>query len=175
METVAAAWATAQPYLSTISTAASVLGAFSSVGEGYQKQQMYRLQAEQTRLESERRALQYEQQGVSTLRRINSVTSAAAARAYAGGVAGFEGSAGLVQKASEALGGKELQIAQENIAATRRGGLIQANIYDVAGETAARGGWFDAAAKLGTAALRAGSIGGPQYSYKLPTYPGAEY
>ena len=158
--------------------AASVISAASSVREGYQRQAvlqqqaaMTRIQTEAQRLESERRAIQYEQQGTAILRRINTANAAAAARAAAGGVMPFEGSAALVATMSEKAGGREYGYATEGAGATRRMGLVAAKLgelkadqYSQAADTAVESGWMNAAGKLGMAAFSYGKLGTPNYA-----------
>jgi len=158
--------------------AASVISAASSVREGYQREaalqqqaRMTRIQTEAQRLESERRAIQYEQQGTAILRRINTANAAAAARAAAGGVMPFEGSAALVATMSEKAGGREYGYATEGAGATRRMGLVAAKLgelkadqYSQAADTAVESGWMNAAGKLGMAAFSYGKLGTPNYA-----------
>jgi hypothetical protein len=158
--------------------AASVVSAVGSVREGYQRQAalqqqaaMTRIQTEAQRLESERRAIQYEQQGTAILRRINMANAAASARAAAGGVMPFEGSAALVATMSEKAGGREYGYATEGAGATRRMGLVAAKLgelkadqYTQAADTAVESGWMSAAGKLGMAAFSYAKLGGQKPS-----------
>ena len=160
--------------LSTVAAIASIASAVGSVREGYQRQAAYqqqaamtRIQTEAQRLESERRAIQYEQQGTAILRRINVANAAVAARASAGGVMPFEGSAALVATMSEKAGGREYGYATEGAGATRRMGLVAAKLgelkadqYTQAADTAVESGWMSAAGKLGMAAFSYGKLGG---------------
>tara|TARA_R110000868_G_scaffold169705_3_gene404781 strand:+ start:81 stop:617 length:537 start_codon:yes stop_codon:yes gene_type:complete len=160
--------------METVAIVASIASAVGSVREGYQRQAAYQQQAAMTRiqteaqsLESERRAIQYEQQGTAILRRINVANAAVAARASAGGVMPFEGSAALVATMSEKAGGREYGYATEGAGATRRMGLIAAKLgelkadqYTQAADTAVESGWMSAAGKLGMAAFSYGKLGG---------------
>jgi len=159
--------------LSTIASIASIASAVGSVREGYQRQAalqqqaaMTRIQTEAQRLESERRAIQYEQQGTAILRRINMANAAASARAAAGGVMPFEGSAALVATMSEKAGGREYGYATEGAGATRRMGLVAAKLgelkadqYTQAADTAVESGWMSAAGKLGMTVFSYGKLG----------------
>jgi cell division protein FtsL len=160
--------------METVAIVASIASAVGSVREGYQRQAAYqqqaamtRIQTEAQRLESERRAIQYEQQGTAILRRINVANAAVAARASAGGVMPFEGSAALVATMSEKAGGREYGYATEGAGATRRMGLVAAKLgelkvdqYTQAADTAVESGWMSAAGKLGMAAFQYGKLGG---------------
>ena len=144
-----------------VAIAAAVMGAVGQVEAGYQRRQQYRLQAEQTRLQAEQKALEYTRQGNAVLDRINNANAAAAARAYAGGTMGFEGSSALVQAATERRGGRELLLTQEGAASARRYGFTQAALFEQAGDTAVAAGWANAAMSIGTAAYQYSKIGGP--------------
>lgn len=141
---------------------ASVVSAIGKVEEGYAKREEYRLKAQQAQLQSERQALEYERKGVNMYNKINQANAAAAARAYAGGVKGYDGSAGLVQKVSEERGGREILYTKEGAEAARRAGFTQAGLYERAGERAVTSGWFSAATQVGIAAYNYGNTGGPQ-------------
>ena len=147
--------------METVAIVASVVGAIGKIEEGYARQREYQLRAEQSKLQAERQALEYERQGAAVLTRINQANSAAAARAYAGGVMGFEGSAGLVQSVTEKKGGREFLLTQEGAQAARRAGFTQAALFEQAGETAVTQGWFSAATQVGNAAYNYSKIGGP--------------
>jgi len=49
----------------------------------------------------------------------------------------------------------------QNADMSKRSGLIQASLYEGAGQIAERAGYFDAAGKLGSAAFMGSKIGGP--------------
>jgi hypothetical protein len=83
-----------------------------------------------------------------------------AQRGFAGGVNAFDGSAGLIQAVNSTRGGKEFAFALSSAEGQRRNGLIQASLYEDAGATAERTGYFNAAGKLGMAAASYSSIGG---------------
>lgn len=138
----------------------AVVSAYGSIQEGKAKRDYYNLQAAQTRVETDRKAIQYQFQANQVLQRINASNAAVVARGYAGGTQGFEGSAAMVQAVNNTRGGKEFAFALGNSDAVRRGGLIQATLYESAGKTAERAGYFDAAGKLSMAAISSSKIGG---------------
>ena len=113
-----------------------------------------------TGLNPERAAIKYEFQANQILQRTNAANAAVIARGFAGGVNAFEGSAGLIQSVNSTRGGKEFAFALSGAGSQRRNGLIQASLYEDAGATAERTGYFDAAGKLGMAAASYGSMGG---------------
>lgn len=146
--------------MAEVAIALAVVSAYGSVKEGQDKKKYYDQQASITRVETERKAIQYEFQANQILQRTNSANAAVIARGFAGGVNAFEGSAGLIQAVNSTRGGKEFAFALSGADSQRRNGLIQASLYESAGKTAEQTGYFSAAAKLGMAAATYGSLGG---------------
>ena len=138
----------------------AALSAYGSIKEGQDKKNYYNQIANQTRVETERKAIQYEFQGNQILQRTNAANAAVIAKAYSGGVSAFDGSAQLVQQITNQRGGKEFAFALDGANSARRNGLIQASLYESAGVTAERTGYFNAAGKLAMAGATYGSIGG---------------
>lgn len=142
-----------------LAIAATAVSAYGSIQAGQDKKKYYDQIAQQSRIEGERKAIQYEFQANQILQRTNAANAAVVARAFAGGTQGFEGSAGLVQTINNTRGGKEFSFALSNSDSARRNSLIQASLYEQAGKTAERTGYFDAFAKIGTAAMTYGQMG----------------
>jgi len=142
--------------------AATAVSAYGSIQEGKNKKDYYNQLAQQTKVETERKAIQYEFQGNQILQRTNAANASAIAKAFSGGVSGFDGSAQLVQEVTNQRGGKEFAFALAGADSARRNGLIQASLYENAGSTAERTGYFDAAAKIGMAAVSYGTLGGAE-------------
>jgi len=150
---VTAAVSTAAPY---IAAGSSLLSAVGSIQQGKQQSEMYKLQAQQAKLKSERDALQYEQQANSVLDRLLQTNAAAAAKGFSGGVSGFSGSAALTQNVNEKRAGKDIGVLQEGAKTAQSFGDIQANMLTEAADQAITGSYFDAFAKIGTAAYMYG-------------------
>jgi hypothetical protein len=140
--------------------AATAVSAYGSIKEGQDKKNYYNQMASQTRVETERKAIQYEFQANQILQRTNAANAAVIARGFAGGVQAFEGSAGLIQAVNNTRGGKEFSFALAGAEGQRRNGLIQASLYEDAGSTAQQTGYFNAAAKIGMAAVSYSTLGG---------------
>lgn len=143
-----------------LAIAATAVSAYGSIKAGQDKKKYYDQIAQQSRIEGERKAIQYEFQANQILQRTNAANAAVVARAFAGGTQGFEGSAALVQTINNTRGGKEFAFALGNADGTRRNSLIQASLYEQAGATAERTGYFEAFGKVGMAALTYGTLGG---------------
>jgi hypothetical protein len=146
--------------MAAVAIALAVVSAYGSIKEGQDKKKYYNQQAAMTRIETERAAIKYEFQANQILQRTNTANAAVIARGFAGGVNAFDGSAGLIQAVNSTRGGKEFAFALSSAEGQRRNGLIQASLYEDAGATAERTGYFNAAGKLGMAAASYGSIGG---------------
>ena len=147
--------------MAEVAIAMAVVSAIGSIQGGKAQRANYQVQAAQTRVESERKAIQYEFQANQILQRVNTANASVVARGFAGGTQGFEGSAGLIQAVNNTKGGKEFVFALGSSDSIRRSGLIQATLYESAGRTAERAGYFDAAGKLAMAAGTYGKMGGP--------------
>jgi hypothetical protein len=146
--------------MAAVAIALAVVSAYGSIKEGQDKKKYYNQQAAITRIETERAAIKYEFQANQILQRTNAANAAVIARGFAGGVNAFDGSAGLIQSVNSTRGGKEFAFALSGAEGQRRNGLIQASLYEDAGATAERTGYFNAAGKLGMAAASYGSMGG---------------
>ena len=147
--------------LQTIGTVLSVVSAVGDIQAGQAQRQQYNLQAKQTEVESQRKAIQYQQRSNDVLRRRLQANAAIAARAYAGGIDPFSGSPDIVRAANETAAGREYSMLLEDADAAMRGGMLQAELYRQACRTAERTGFFQAATKLGTAALSYGKTKAP--------------
>jgi hypothetical protein len=148
-----------QDPVTAIAITLQVVSAAGSIKAGQDRNKMYQMQAKQAEVESDRRAVQYELQANDILRRTNQANAAVVARGFAGGIQGFEGSAGLIQAVNNTRGGKEFAFALQNADTAQRGGLIQASLYRGAGQIAEQAGYFDAFGKLGSAGMSYAKLG----------------
>lgn len=160
--------------LPVIAIALTAVSAYGSIQAGQDKKKYYDQIAQQSRIEGDRKAIQYEFQANQILQRTNAANAAAVARGFSGGTQGFEGSAALVQQINSTRGGKEFMFALGNADATRRASLIQASLYEQAGATAERTGYYEAFGKVGMAALTYGALGGATAG-GLPVDPATGY
>jgi hypothetical protein len=146
--------------MAEVAVAMAVVSAIGSIQGGKAQRANYQVQAAQTRVESERKAIQYEFQANQILQRVNTANASVVARGFAGGTQGFEGSSALIQAVNNTKGGKEFAFALGSSDSIRRTGLIQATLYESAGRTAERAGYFDAAGKLAMAGSSYSKTGG---------------
>ena len=135
-----------------VAIASSVMSAIGSIQQGQQQAAMYELQAKQADLKARRDALQYEQQANLVREKMLMTNANAAAKGFAGGIQGFSGSAKLVQERNEKVAGRDIQIMQEGAKSALSFGEIQSAMLQDAASQAVTGSYFDAFAKLGTAA-----------------------
>jgi hypothetical protein len=156
--------------MAEVAIAMAVVSAVGSIQAGKAQKSYYQVQSAQARVESERKAIQYQIQANQVLQKVNSANASAVARGFSGGVQGFDGSSALIQAINNTKGGKDFVTALENSDAVRRSGLIQATLYENAGETAEKAGYFDAAGKLGMSYLTYAKIGGPPSTTQAPVY-----
>lgn len=154
--------------MAEVAVAMAVVSAIGSIQQGKAQKSYYQVQAAQTRVESDRKAIQYQIQANQVLQKVNAANASVVARGFAGGVQGFDGSSALLQAVNTTKGGKDFITALDNSDSIRRSGLIQATLYENAGKTAEKAGYFDAAGKLAMAAASYSKIGGPPATTQAP-------
>jgi hypothetical protein len=185
--------------ISTVSTAAtaiggiasaasgvfSALGALSSIGSGAaavaagrQQQQLYNMQAtqaemqgRQAQLKARSDELKYRQQGIAALDRTLSTAATIAARAGAGSIDPFSGSAQALTTYAFGKGFGEFNLTQESAELVRQGGLIsvggadvQSDVYKMSGQQAAIAGYARGATSVFGGLQQLSQIGGPSSS-----------
>ena len=69
--------------MQAVAVAMAVVSAYGSIQEGKAKRDYYNVQAAQTRVESDRKAIQYQFQGNQILQRINASNASVIARGFA--------------------------------------------------------------------------------------------
>ena len=162
--------AAALPYILVASTALSAVG---SVQAGRAQARGLMAQAQQSaematmrRTQARSEVLKYKQQGVEVLNRIIENDAAIVARAGAGGIDPFSGSARSLQQFALSKGAGELYMGMDNaIIQDRMGELAALQYEEQAGQLAAqagaakRAGVFNAIATIGTAAATYGMLG----------------
>lgn len=147
----------------------ALVSAYGEYQAGQSKKRMYDLEAKKVTVEAGRKALQYQQQANQVLQKQAATNAAIAARSAAGGVDPFSGSADVIRRATDTAAGREFAIILENADSALRGGAIQAQIYEAAGDAAGRAGAFSAVTKLAAAAASA-SGSGAQTQSPAPIY-----
>jgi len=141
----------------SIASVASAVGAFASGG---QQQAMYDAQAKQAQLRAQAEELKYKQQGVAVLQRTNMTAAAIAARAGAGSVDPFSGSAADLTSYAFGQGFGEFNMTATNAALAREQGVQQAGIYRMMGQQAYTAGIAKGVGGIFSGLMSASSIGG---------------
>lgn len=150
------------------------LSALGSVVSGIQGYTMAQAQADQARLRAEAQAIQYRQQGVAALDRTLSTAATIAARAGAGSVDPFSGSAGALTTYAYGKGFGEFTFAQESAEMARLQGSMQAGLYEMSGEQGLIAGIGKGFSTAFGGVTRAGEIGGRPVATSLLNYPAAD-
>jgi hypothetical protein len=153
--------ATASTIFSTISTVASVVSGISQIAGGSQQESLYQAQAAQAKIQSRGEAVKYEQQANSIARRALEAQAMARARAAAGGIDPFSGSAQFIQDLSAQDAGEEIDLSRENAKLAALGGSAQVDALLRAGRTSRTRGLLSGLTTAGMGLARASQIGGP--------------
>ena len=143
-----------------VAVALGAMGAAGQVQAGKATAAGYMAQATQSRTQAKSEELKYKQQGVAVLDNILRTQATLTARAGAGGIDPFSGSAGALQQYALAQGAKENYMARDNAIIVLRSGELQAQQYESAAGAAiaqARGAAF---MTLASSAVSAGMLGG---------------
>lgn len=168
----------------------SIASGVMGIAGGMRQQAMYDLQAQQATMQAKQSQLKYfsdelkyRQQGVATLDRTLSTAATIAARAGAGSIDPFSGSAGALTTYAYGKGFGEFNFAQESAEMARlqgdialAGGAIQAAIYSASGDQALMAGYAKGVGNIFGGLYQASQIGGPSLlgPSNLSQYPMAD-
>ncbi len=119
--------------------------AYSAWREGAYARAEYDARAAQERLRGRAQALQYKQQGIEVLRRLNENLASTVARAAAGGVDPLSGSALNLQNYAMREGMRDYSQSRDNALIATGMAEYQAQQYKAAGKAAYRTGLLTAA------------------------------
>lgn len=144
-----------------VAVAMMAMQAIGQVKQGKQEQKLYEAQAQQARDTSRVEAVKFEQQGNSILRRSLEAQAAARARAAAGGVDPFSGSAQFIQDLSAAEGMADFDLSRDNAKLAALGGIQQSGMLENAGRSARQRGLLAGIGTAGMGAMSFSKIGGP--------------
>ena len=120
----------------------------------------YAAQATMARMQGAQEALKYKQQGVQVLDNILRTQSAVTARAAAGGIDPFSGSAGALNQYAMAKGAEELYTTREGQVIAKRGGEMKAGQLMSAAKSSMTQGLVGAATAFAGAYSTQSLIGG---------------
>lgn len=144
-----------------IAMAGSAVSAFGQIQAGRAQAKGLAQQAALEKVRARGEAIKYQRQGIDSLKGIVRTNATLNARAAAGGIDPFSGSAAGLARFSESEGAKEFIITEDNQIIAREGGSIQAQLYMDQAKQAKRGALFAAAGTLLGGASSFSKIGGP--------------
>ncbi len=148
------------PALPFIGAGLSVVSAFGQMQAGAAAARGLGQQAALAELQGRGEALKYRQQGVATMDRVLRTRATVSARAAAGGIDPFAGSALALQDFALAEGAREIYVSRDNEIIAREGGTLQSSLYQQQGKQAYRGGLFGAMGTLASAGASFAKTGG---------------
>lgn len=146
--------------LPIIAVGLSAVSAFGQYQAGRAQAKGLARQAAMTQLQGRAEALKYREQAVATMDRVLRTQATINARAGAGSIDPFSGSALALQDYAMAEGANEIYVSKDNEIVAREGGLIQSAQLMQQSKSAYQAGIFQAVGTLGSAALSYGQIGG---------------
>lgn len=147
--------------LMIIGAISSGISAVQQMQAGRAQARAYQAQARQEELKGRRDALAYRQQGVEVLRKVRGTISTVTARAAAGGLNPYSGSAQSLRNYAEREGVGEFYLSQENAELAIAIGEVNRDQNLMAAQQARRQGMMSALTTIGTTAMTMGAIGGP--------------
>lgn len=150
--------AAALPFLAL---GASGLSAVAGLKSGQATAGGLRSQAMQTRMQAKGEELKYKQQGVAVLDNILRTQATLNARAGAGSIDPFSGSANALQQYALAQGAKENYTTMDNAIIAVRSGELQAQEYESAARSAMSQARMGAIMSLAQGAFNYAMLGGP--------------
>lgn len=138
----------------------SVVSGVGSIVQGMQQADAYRMAATGAIIEGNQRAMEYQRQGIQVMRKTAETEATVRARAGAGGVDPFSGSAGMIGDQAFTRGGDEYGWARENAAATILSAQSNAAGYRSAARSSQTMGIINGLGSIALGAGRFGSAGG---------------
>lgn len=147
--------------MAMLAAGTSVVSALGSIQSGRAQAAGYNLQARQAELGARRSSLQYKDQGVKVLEKLNANLATVNARAGAGGLDPFSGSPLSLKSYAEKRGTQEYYLTQENAELQMITGQLQSDQFKMAGKQAKRQGVLNAISTIGMTAASLGAMGGP--------------
>lgn len=115
-------------------------------------------QAGYTKMQAKQESIKYKQQAVAVLDNILATSAETVARAGAGGIDPFSGTADDLQNLAMAQGAMELYTVQDNELLALRGGEMQANQFMLQAKAAKQAGFAAALGTLGQGYMMKASI-----------------
>ena len=150
------------PTLAVMAIASAVVGSYAQIQAAKAQKKMYERQADITERQSRLDALNYKQQGVNAIKKMNRVMAANAARAAAGNLDPYASydSADVIGTYNLRMGVNDFTIARDNATIAKKMGKYQADNYRYAGQVAVSNAKTMAVANIGMSFVQAGMVYG---------------
>lgn len=162
-------------FTSIIGLATSVLGGIGSIMAGQAQAQAMQMQAMSSIIQGNQAAIEYRRQGTQVLQKVLETQSTVAARAAAGGIDPFSGSAAALGEYALSKGTDEFNWAQENARMAILSGQANAAGYRAAASAARTQGFINAAGSILGGIGKVASIGGPSTPSLAPSLQPVTY
>jgi len=146
--------------LPVIGVALAAVSAYGQYQSGRAQAKGLARQARMATIEAKGKALDARAQGIEALKQLNKANAALNARAPAGGIDPFSGSAKSLAVYNMSEGAQEFYISEDNQIILREGGQIAAQNYMQQAKSAQKAGLYQAVGTLGSAALAYSQTGG---------------
>ena len=148
--------------LAVMAIASAVVGSAAQIQAAKAQKKMYERQADITERQSRMEALNYKQQGVNAIKKMNRVMAANAARAAAGNLDPYASydSADVIGTYNLRMGVNDFTIARDNASIAKKMGKYQADNYRYAGAVAVSNAKTMAVANIGMSFVQAGMVMG---------------
>lgn len=143
-----------------LAAASATVSAVGSIAAGESQRQTAYAQAKQAELQAKSQALQYRQQGIAVMEKTISTAATIRARAAAGSVDPFGGSALALTQYAFGKGVGEKMMTEDNATISLLGGEISSAELRRQGDAAQTAGYINAFGTILSAGAKAGSIGG---------------
>lgn len=144
-----------------MAAASSAVSAVGAIAAGESQRQTAYAQARQAELQAKSDALKYKQQGIAVLEKTLATAATIRARAAAGSVDPFGGSALALTQYAFGKGVEEKIMTEDNAQLALLGGQINASEMRRQGDAAAQAGYIKAFGTLLSTGAQIGGIGGP--------------
>ena len=150
------------PTLAVMAIASAVVGSYAAIQGAKAQKKMYERQADITERQGRLDALNYKQQGVNAIKKMNRVMAANAARAAAGNLDPYASydSADVIGTYNLRMGVNDFTIARDNASIAKKMAKYQADNYRYAGQVAVTNAKRMAVANIGMSFVTAGSVYG---------------
>ena len=150
------------PTLAVVAIASAVVGSYAQIQSAKAQKKMYDRQADITEKQARQKSLAYKQEGVNSLKKMNRIMAANAARAASGNLDPYSSgdSHDVIATYNLRQGVNDFTIARDNASLAEKFGKYQADNYRYAGRVAVSNAKTMAVANIGMSFVSAGMVYG---------------